>query len=61
VAHAHLRHAWVDVQDGVEGGVRSPELPKASVGSPIPVASGLSDLLSTLLLRCGVPTREGKT
>jgi len=32
VAHAHLGHAGVDVQDGVEGGVRSPELPEVERG-----------------------------
>ena len=32
VAHAHLRHARVDVQHGVEGGVGSPELPEVEGG-----------------------------
>jgi hypothetical protein len=32
VARAHLRHVGVDVQDGVEGGVGSPELPEVQRG-----------------------------
>ncbi len=32
MTHIHLRHAGVNVQDGVEGGVRAPELPEVEGG-----------------------------
>jgi len=40
MTHAYLRHAGVDVKDGVEGGVRPPELPEVERGvSDLPQAA----------------------